>query len=36
VAGSPLSLDIGTLSRQVETAVSQGLDQPVSAYFASH
>lgn len=34
VAGSTLSLDIDTLSRQVETAVSQGLDQPISVYFA--
>jgi membrane protein len=34
VAGSPLSLDAGTLARQVEAAVSQGLDQPISAYFA--
>ena len=35
VAGSALSLDTGTLSRQVETAVSRGLDQPISSYFAA-
>lgn len=34
VAGSPLSLDIATLSHQVEDAVAQGLDQPISQYFA--
>lgn len=34
VAGSPLSLDIATLSHQVEGAVAQGLDQPISQYFA--
>jgi membrane protein len=35
VAGSTLSLDAGALARQVETAVGQGLDQPISAYFAA-
>jgi len=34
VAGSSLSLDAGALAQQVETAVAQGLDQPISAYFA--
>ncbi|MGJ9416263.1 YihY family inner membrane protein [Massilia sp. CMS3.1] len=34
VAGSVLSLDTGALARQVETAVAQGLDQPISGYFA--
>lgn len=34
VAGSALSLDTDTLARQVETAVAQGLGQPISAYFA--
>lgn len=33
VAGSPLSLDTDTLARQVETAVEQGLDQPISTWF---
>jgi membrane protein len=34
VEGSSLSLDAGALARQVEAAVGQGLDQPISAYFA--
>ncbi|MET0983450.1 MAG: YihY family inner membrane protein [Telluria sp.] len=34
VAGSPLSLDTHALAQQVEGAVAQGLDQPISAYFA--
>jgi membrane protein len=34
VEGSNLSLDAGALARQVEAAVGQGLDQPISAYFA--
>ncbi|MFC5510292.1 YihY family inner membrane protein [Massilia jejuensis] len=33
VAGSHLSLDAAGLARQVETAVAQGLDQPLSGYF---
>jgi membrane protein len=34
VAGSQLSLDTAELARQVEAAVAQGLEQPISAYFA--
>jgi len=34
VAGSALSLDAAALAREVEMAVGQGLDQPISAYFA--
>ncbi|MFC5460707.1 YihY family inner membrane protein [Massilia niabensis] len=34
VAGSPLSFDPNELARQVEGAVAQGLEQPISAYFA--
>lgn len=34
VEGSNLSLDAGALARQVETAVGQGLEQPIAAYFA--
>jgi membrane protein len=35
VAGSTLSLDAGALARQVETAVGQGLDQPIAVYFTT-
>jgi membrane protein len=35
VAGSALSLDTDALARQVEAAVGQGLDQPISACFAA-
>ncbi|QNA99848.1 YihY family inner membrane protein [Massilia sp. Se16.2.3] len=34
VAGSNLSLDTAALARQVETAVEEGLEEPIAAYFA--
>ena len=36
VEGSNLSLDAGALARQVESAVGQGLEQPISSYFADN
>ena len=32
--GSPMSLDMGALARQVEIAVEQGLEQTLAQYFA--
>jgi membrane protein len=33
VAGSPLALDTADLTRRVETAVEQGLDQTLAEHF---